>query len=183
LTGGAGLVAGAFSMAVGEYASVRAQEEATLAEIAMERLELTRQPHSEQAELAKAYRDRGLTAELADAVAAQLMAQPDRGLRAHTQEELGVDIDRLPSPWLAAVSSFLAFALGAFLPLLPYVVGIHQLWLALVLGGAGLLGAGALASRFTNRGPGYAATRQLLLGAIAAALTYGIGQAVGTGVH
>ena len=151
LAGLAGLVAGAFSMSVGEYTSVRAQDEATLAEVDMERLELRRQPHSERAELARAYRERGLRPDLADAVAEQLMAGPDRGLHVHAQEELGVDIDRLPSPWVAAGSSFVAFAIGAFLPLAPYVLRAQQLWAALLLGGVGLATAGAFASGSTAR--------------------------------
>jgi VIT1/CCC1 family predicted Fe2+/Mn2+ transporter len=182
LGGLAGLAAGAFSMGAGEYTSVQAQTEATLAEIEMEALELRRRPTTERAELAKAYRERGLTAELADEVAAQLMAQPDQGLHAHAQEELGVDIDRLPNAWMAAGSSFVAFAIGALLPVLPYLLGARPLWLALVIGAVGLLAAGAFASHFTTRGPLYSGVRQLLFGALAAALTYGVGQAVGTSI-
>jgi VIT1/CCC1 family predicted Fe2+/Mn2+ transporter len=110
------------------------------------------------------------------------MAQPDMGLRAHTQEELGVDIDRLPSPWVASGSSFVAFCFGAFVPLAPYVANIRYLWLALLLGAVGLFASGAFSSRFTYRTPLYAGSRQLILGAVAAALTYTVGQAVGTGV-
>jgi len=183
LGGLAGLAAGAFSMGVGEYTSVQAQGEATQAEIELESLELSRRPDLERAELARAYRERGLSAELADQVAAQLMDQPDHGLRVHAQEELGVDIDRLPSAWLAAGSSFVAFAIGAVIPLIPYVLGFGLLWPSLVLGAAGLLAAGAFASRFTTRTPVYTGMRQLILGALATALTYGVGQAVGTSVN
>jgi VIT1/CCC1 family predicted Fe2+/Mn2+ transporter len=182
LTGLAGLVAGAFSMAAGEYTSVRAQREATFAQVAMEKLELRRSPRSEHAELSLAYQERGLERQLADEVARQLMRQPDTALRVHTQEELGVDIDRLPSPWVAAGSSLLAFALGAFVPVLPYAVGARWLWLALLLAAVALFGAGALATRLTARNAWYAGTRQLLMGAAAAAVTYGVGSAVGAGV-
>lgn len=182
LAGLAGLIAGAGSMAVGEYTSVRTQSEATEAEVAMERLELHRSPASEQAELALAYRLRGLDTGLAGEVAAQLMAHPVTALRAHTQEELGVDIDRLPSPWRAAGASLAAFAVGAFIPLLPYLATVRVLWLSLLLAALALVACGALASRFTHRSARYAGARQLLLGGVATALTYGIGAAVGSGV-
>lgn len=182
LSGLAGLVAGAFSMAVGEYTSVRAQREATLAEVALEKTELRRSPLSERAELAQRYTDRGLSPELANEVAEQLMSRPDTALRVHAQEELGIDIDRLPSPWIAAGSSITAFALGAFVPLLPYSFGAHVLWISLVLAGLALFLAGAFVSRFSARGAAYAGARQLVLGAVATAVTFGIGQAVGTGV-
>jgi VIT1/CCC1 family predicted Fe2+/Mn2+ transporter len=182
LTGLAGLVAGAFSMAVGEYTSDRAQSEATLAEVALERRELSRSPASEEAELAAAYVARGLTPALAAEVAAQLHVDPEVTLRVHAQEELGVDIDHLPSPWTAAGSSLLAFATGALLPALPYFVGASLLWLSLLLAAAGLFGAGALVSRFTGRPVWFSGGRQLLIGALAAGLTYGIGALVGSSV-
>jgi vacuolar iron transporter family protein len=181
LGGVATLIAGSLSMSAGEYTSVRSQQEATLAEVEMERAELDRNPRSEQAELAQVYRDRGVSSDLADAVAAELMAAPDRALRAHTQEELGVDIDRLPSPWVAASVSMVAFAIGAFVPLFPYIIGVDRLWFALVLGAAGLVVAGAVSSRFTTRTPAYAAFRLAAIGASIAAITWGIGQGIGTG--
>lgn len=186
LTGLAGLVAGAFSMSAGEYSSVLTQREATLAEVAMERLELRRSPRSEHAELVQAYEQRGLAHALAEQVASQLMSHPDTALRAHTQEELGVDIDRLPSPWVAAGSSMAAFAIGAFVPVLPYAIAgsisVSLITVALALAACALFFAGALASRFTGRGAWYSGARQLLLGGIAAAVTYGVGALVGTGV-
>jgi VIT1/CCC1 family predicted Fe2+/Mn2+ transporter len=187
LTGLAGLVAGAFSMSAGEYSSVLTQREATLAEVAMERLELRMSPRSEQAELAEAYEKRGLDPNLAAQVAAQLMAQPEMALRAHAQEELGVDIDRLPSPWIAAGSSMAAFSVGAFIPVFPYalgsrIFGASMLGVALVLAALALFTAGALASRFTGRGVWYSGVRQLVLGSVAAAVTYGVGTLVGHGV-
>jgi VIT1/CCC1 family predicted Fe2+/Mn2+ transporter len=182
LTGLAGLVAGAFSMATGEYTSVRAQNEATEAEVDLERTELRRAPASEQAELAQVYVDRGLTPDLAAQVAAQLHRDPEVTLRVHAQEELGVDITHLPSPWTAAGSSFGAFAVGAVLPALPYLLGASVLWLSLLLAAAGLFAAGAAVSRFTGRTLLFSGGRQLLVGALAAAVTYGIGALVGAHV-
>lgn len=182
LAGFAGLVAGAFSMAAGEYTSVRAQAEATLAEVNLEKLELRRSPDVEEAELSQAYVQRGLEPGLAREVARQLSRTEADALRAHTQEELGVDIDRLPQPWTAAGSSLGAFASGALVPLLPYLAGARVLWIALLLGAVGLFAAGALVSRFTARGVLYSGTRQLLVGSAAAAVTFGIGHLVGAGV-
>lgn len=182
LTGLAGLVAGAFSMAAGEYTSVRAQAEATVAEIRLEQLELQRSPESELAELTQAFVRRGLSHELAGEVAEQLSRDDATALRVHAQEELGVDVDRLPQPLVAAGSSLVAFATGALVPLLPYAVGASLLWLSLLLAGIALVAAGALVSRFTARGALYSGARQLLVGAAAAAVTFGVGHLVGAGV-
>ena len=182
LTGLAGLVAGAFSMATGEYTSVASQSEMVRAEIAIEKAEIARAPKAEEAELAAIYRSRGVDAELSAAVAKQLSADPEQAWRVHAREELGVDPDDLASPWTAAGSSLVAFALGALMPLLPYLLGGAGLLIPVVLGGLALFGAGALVSRFTNRGWLYAGARQLLLGGAAAGLTYAIGKAVGAGV-
>ena len=182
LTGLAGLVAGAISMATGEYTSVASQTELTRAEIEIERLELQRSPAAEQAELAMLYRRRGLPAELADEVAAHLSRDPEQALEIHAREELGVDPHDLPSPWTAAGSSFLAFALGAFLPLLPFLLGSGSLAPALALAALGLFAAGAMVSRFTGRTWWYSGGRQLLLGAAATGVTYVIGGLVGTGL-
>ncbi|MGZ6791925.1 MAG: VIT1/CCC1 transporter family protein [Mycobacteriales bacterium] len=179
LTGLAGLAAGAFSMATGEYVSVASQTELTRAEIEIEKAEIERVPHAEMAELAAIYEARGVEPDLAREVARQLSADPDQVWRVHAREELGVDPDDLPSPWTAAAASFVAFALGAFLPLLPYLLGATDLLVSLVLAGAGLYAAGAAVSRFTNRTWWYAGTRQLLLGAAAATVTYLVGSAVG----
>lgn len=180
LTGMAGLIAGAFSMGTGEYTSVRSQNEATLAEVDIERRELHRAPAAELVELAEVFTARGVEEELARRVAEQLSRDPAEALRIHTQEELGVDIDRLASPWVAALSSFLAFGIGALLPLLPYLAGARSLFASIVLAGVALFGVGAAVSRFTSRGPLYSGSRQLLLGAAAAAVTFGVGYALGT---
>jgi VIT1/CCC1 family predicted Fe2+/Mn2+ transporter len=180
IAGLAGLAAGAFSMATGEYVSVASQVELTRAEIEVEKAEIARVPAAEEAELAAIYRERGVDAELAKEVARQLSLDPEQTWRVHAREELGVDPDDLPSPWTAATSSFLAFAVGAVLPLLPYLLGATDVLGSAVLGGTGLFTAGALVSRFTTRNWLYAGTRQLLLGGAAALLTFGIGSAVGS---
>jgi VIT1/CCC1 family predicted Fe2+/Mn2+ transporter len=182
LTGTAGLVAGAFSMALGEYASVQTQNDAVRHEVEVERAEIRRHPLAEQTELADSYEQMGLTRATAEAVAAEVHADPDLAVKVHITRELGVDPDEQPSPWKAAASSFVCFAIGALMPLLPYLFGATVLWPALVAGGLGLFVAGALSSRFTPRPWWYAGTRQLLFGAVAAALTYAIGRAIGVTV-
>src|SRR4051794_16404782 len=181
LAGFAGLVAGAFSMATGEYTSVATQTELTRAEIAVERTELDARPEAELAELTELYRTRGLDPDLARQVAEQLSRDPELTWRVHAREELGVDPDALPSPWIAAGSSFASFTVGGLLPLLPYLLGTDSLVAAAVLAAVGLFAAGALTARFTARPWIYTGLRQLLLGVAAATLTYWIGSAIGTG--
>ena len=182
LAGLAGLVAGAFSMATGEYISVASQTELTRAEIEIEKAELRRVPQAEEAELAGIYRSRGVDAATAAEVARQLSRDPETAWRVHAREELGVDPDDLPSPWVAAASSFAAFTAGALVPLLPYVLGATGLLLPVLLALVALFVAGALVSRFTDRSALYSGGRQLLLGGAAAALTYAVGSLVGTGI-
>jgi VIT1/CCC1 family predicted Fe2+/Mn2+ transporter len=180
LTGLAGLAAGAFSMAAGEYISVASQAELALAEIEVERSELEREPEAEERELVRLYEARGLGAELAREVARQLSRNPEEALGVHAREELGVDPGDLPSPILAAGSSFLSFAVGACLPVLPYLLGATNLWPAAVLAAVGLFFAGALVSRVTARSWWYGGLRQLILGGAAAAITFGVGSLIGT---
>jgi len=182
LAGLAGLAAGAFSMATGEYVSVASQTELTRAEIEIEKREIARVPAAEQAELAAIYRSRGVDEATAVEVARQLSRDPEQVWRVHAREELGVDPDDLPSPWTAAGSSFAAFTAGALVPVLPYVLGAESLTVAVLLALLALFVAGALVSRFTDRGALYSGGRQLLLGGAAAALTYAVGSLVGTGV-
>jgi vacuolar iron transporter family protein len=179
LTGLAGLAAGAFSMATGEYVSVSSQNDLVLAEIERERLELSRNPHGEQAELAAAFRAQGVDADLADQVAEQVSRRPDRGLSLHVQQELGVDPGDLPSPWVAAAASFAAFTVGALVPLLPYLLGLPSLVLALGLAGLAAVLGGGLVGRLTDRPVWRSAARQLLLGTLAAGATFLIGTLVG----
>jgi vacuolar iron transporter family protein len=182
LAGLAGLAAGAFSMAAGEYTSVASQAELARAELAVERLELERRPAAEQEELAQVYMSRGLDSDLAREVAAALSVDPEQALRVHAREELGIAPDDLPSPLLAAGSSFGSFALGAFVPVLPYLLGASRIWPSLVCALLSLFGCGALVSRVTSRSWWFSGFRQLVLGGLAAAVTYGFGSLVGAGL-
>jgi VIT1/CCC1 family predicted Fe2+/Mn2+ transporter len=182
LSGVASLVAGAVSMALGEYTSVKTQNEQLDLEVAKERRELERNPQGELAELVEMLRVRGVDDQLAHRVAVQLSRDPETALRLHVVAELGMSPEDKPSPRVAAVSSLLTFSVGAVVPLLPYLFGLSLLWVALLAGGLGLFVAGALSSRFTPRPWWYAGTRQLLFGAVAAALTYAIGRAIGVTV-
>lgn len=181
ITGTAGLVAGAISMALGEYTSVRTQSEQVAAEVEKERREIERHPEAEIEELAQAWTERGLPADLARQVATAVHANPTEALRVHSQEELGVVPDQQPSPWTAAISSFVCFAIGALIPLVPYLAGASVLWPSLVGGGVGLFLAGALVARFTRRRWWASGLRQLLLGGAAAGATYLIGLLIGGG--
>ncbi|HYS39848.1 MAG TPA: VIT1/CCC1 transporter family protein [Pseudonocardiaceae bacterium] len=179
LSGIAGLTAGAFSMALGEYTSVGTQNNAVEAEAAVERAELERNPEAEQAELVQMYREMGLTESTAELVAEEIHANPEVAIRVHLTQELGLDPDEQPSPVVAAISSFLCFSLGAVFPLLPFLFGLQSLWLGLGIGGAGLFLAGAIVARFTRMPWWRSGLRQLLFGAIATAATYGIGSLIG----
>ena len=182
LAGVASLVAGAISMSLGEYTSVKTQNEQLDLEVEKERVELERNPDGELAELVEMLRVRGVDEGLAHDVAVQLSRDPATALRLHVVAELGLNPEEKPSPWVAAVSSFLTFGAGAVIPLLPYLFGVSMLWVALVCGGFGLAVAGALSSRFTPRPWWFAALRQLLFGAAAAGITYLIGTAIGVTV-
>jgi vacuolar iron transporter family protein len=182
LTGLAGLVAGAFSMATGEYISVTSQNDVTSAEVESERIELENNPGRELAELAEVYMDKGLEPTLALEVARQLSENPKQALAVHAREELGVDPDDLPSPWTAASASFVAFTGGALTPLLPYLVGVTSFALSLTLAGVFALGGGAIVAKAANR-PGLSGgLRQLALGALATGMTFLVGQLVGARV-
>jgi vacuolar iron transporter family protein len=179
LSGVAGLIAGAFSMALGEYASVKTQNDAVSNEVEVERDEIRRHPAGEEAELAQMYEDMGLSASTARAVAAEVHADPDLAVKVHVTQELGVDPDDQPSPWTAAGSSFLCFAVGGIIPLIPFLLGFSSLALGLAVGAVGLFVLGALTSRFTRRNWWLAGLRQLAFGAIAAAATYAVGALIG----
>ncbi|WP_432113704.1 VIT1/CCC1 transporter family protein [Streptomyces sp. S1] len=179
VTGLAGLAAGAFSMAAGEYTSVASQRELVQAELDVERRQLRKHPVDEMEELAALYVSRGVEPALAREVAMQLSKDPDRALEIHAREELGIDPDDLPSPAVAAVSSFGSFALGALLPVLPYLLGASALWPAVLLALLGLFVCGALVARVTARGWLFSGMRQLALGSAAAAVTYGLGMVFG----
>lgn len=182
LAGIAGLAAGAFSMAAGEYVSVRSQNELAEREVAVERAEILRVPEAELAELAQTYVDRGVAPDLAVEVARQISADTERAVRTHSMLELGIDPDQLASPYVAAGSSFVAFCLGALIPLLPYLLGATTLLPAVVLASIGLFAAGALVSKVTARTWWYSGLRQLGFGLAAAGLTYLVGSLFGVAV-
>lgn len=182
LTGMAGLVAGAFSMALGEFASVDTQNDAVRHEVDVERAEIRLHPDAERAELAGMYERMGLTRPTAEAVAREVHGDPELAVRVHITQELGVDPDDKPSPWVAAVSSFLCFAVGGIVPLVPFLLGSSSLVLGLVVGGAGLVVAGALTARFTTRPWWLAGLRQLAFGAIAAGATFLVGSLIGVDI-
>jgi vacuolar iron transporter family protein len=179
LTGLAGLAAGACSMAAGEYVSVSSQNELVYAEVNKERLELEHNPVAEQAELAGMLRARGVSAATARQAAAEISAQPDKALEVHALEELGVNPGELPSPVVAAGASLASFAVGALIPLIPYLAGYHQLWAAIALAAVAAVLGGGMVARLTDRPFWRGALRQLVLGAFAVAITYLIGILVG----
>jgi VIT1/CCC1 family predicted Fe2+/Mn2+ transporter len=179
LTGLAGLAAGACSMATGEFVSVSSQNELVAAEVSKERTELENHPEAEQRELAEVFRRRGVDADTADRVARQVSEHPEEALRVHVREELGVDHHELPSPVTAAGASLATFAVGALIPLLPYLLGFSSLPAVLILAAAAAFGGGGAVSLITDRPFLHGALRQLVLAAAAAGLTYGIGHLVG----
>ena len=175
LTGLAGLAAGAFSMAAGEFVSVSSQNELVQSEVNQERHELEHNAAFEQAELASMLRARGVSAATARQAAAEISAQPDKALAVHALEELGVNPSDLPSPVVAAGASMASFAVGALIPLFPYLVGVDVLGVALAFAAVAAIAGGGIVARLTNRPFWRGALRQLVLGAFAAGITYLIG--------
>jgi VIT1/CCC1 family predicted Fe2+/Mn2+ transporter len=184
LAGVAGLFAGAFSMAAGEWVSVRSQRELYEREIEIEREEMQAFPEEEQEELAMIYRAKGIEPGAAERLAERIMLRPAVALDTLAREELGLDPRELGSPWIAAGSSFIAFAIGAFVPVLPYIIGSGNgaLAAAAAASGVALILVGFAISLFTGRSGSVSAMRMLLIGASAAALTYGVGSLVGTSI-
>jgi VIT1/CCC1 family predicted Fe2+/Mn2+ transporter len=179
LTGLAGLAAGAFSMATGEYVSVSSQNELIYAEVAKERRELENNAAAEQAELATMLRARGVSPATAKLAAAEISEHPEKALAVHALEELGVNPGELPSPFVAAGASLASFAVGALIPLFPYLVGLHLLWVALLLAAVAAVAGGGTVARLTDRPFWRGALRQLILGVLATGITYLIGLGVG----
>jgi VIT1/CCC1 family predicted Fe2+/Mn2+ transporter len=176
LTGVAGLLAGAFSMAAGEYISMLSQKEMFEHQIGQERDELERYPAEEAEELALIYAARGLPLDEARGVAKKLIANPAQALDTLAREELGLNPDDLGSPTGAALSSFIAFAIGASLPLIPFLMGLSPgVPIAAAISGAALFAVGAMLSLFSGRNAWLGGARMLLIGAAAAAATYAIG--------
>ena len=180
--GVAGLLAGALSMAAGEYVSVRSQRELFEYQIGLEREELAEYPEAEAEELALIYAARGIDPADARRMADQLVANPEHALDVLAREELGLNPDDLGSPWGAAISSFLAFAVGATLPLLPFLFGAALPTAAYVggaLSAAGLFATGAAMSLFSGRNALGGGFRMLAIGGGAGALTFAIGHLLG----
>ena len=187
--GMAGLLAGAFSMAAGEYVSVASQRDLFQREISMEAAELREKPEEEQKELELIYRAKGVDRETAASLAAQIMSDPTTALDTLAREELGLDPDELGSPIKAALSSFVAFAIGASVVVIPYLFfmgdgasTIAPLVIAVILSVASMLIVGGIVGRLSGRGVVFSAMRQLLWGAGAAMVTYAVGSLVGISV-
>ena len=184
LAGVAGLLAGAFSMAAGEYVSMRSQTELLERQIELERAELEAMPEEEEAEIAAIYHARGFPDDEAKAIAKRLMADPTIALETLVRDELGLDPEELGSPWGAAISSFIAFAVGAFVPLLPFILltGFTALAVSIALTAVALFSVGAAVSLLTGKSAIYTGLRQLAIGAAAAAITYAVGSLIGVNV-
>lgn len=181
VAGIAGLIAGAVSMAAGEWISMRAQQELFERELAVEREQLRRNPNKETVELAMIYQSRGVEPDMAREMARQMMADPDRALEVHAREELGIDPGSLGSPVGAAVSSFAAFAAGAFVPLVPwfFLDGTTAVVVSLVLALVAAAGVGIALASFTGRPWWYSGGRQVLIAGLAASVTYAVGSILG----
>jgi vacuolar iron transporter family protein len=181
LAGIAGLIAGSFSMAAGEYVSMRAQSELMLRELDVERQAIRHDPEDERRELAAIYKSRGLDSTMADELSVKMMRDPELALETHAREELGINPEQTGNPLQAAASSFVMFALGAFIPLVPWLVTsgtTATLW-SVALGAISAFGVGAALAHFTGRSWWWSASRQLLISAIAAGVTYSVGSLVG----
>jgi vacuolar iron transporter family protein len=182
LAGLAGLIAGAFSMATGEYVSMRAQRELFERQIELERAELESVPEEELKELSLIYQAKGLSKAEADATAARLMQDPDVALNTLVREELGLDPSELGSPWGASFGSFFAFAIGALLPVIPFMfgsAGTPVIVISAAISAVAMFAVGAGVSLFTGKSMLYSGARQVLLGAGAATVTYVIGRIIG----
>ena len=181
LAGIAGLLAGAFSMAAGEYVSMQSQRELYERQIALERAELEAMPAEEEAELATLYRSKGFSADEARTIAHRIFQDPEAALETLIREELGLDPDELGSPWGAAFGSFLAFAGGAAVPVIPYLLATGGVAFAASIAASvvalALVGTGV--SLITGRGTIFSAVRQVVIGAAAATVTFGVGRVIG----
>ena len=183
LAGVAGLIGGAFSMATGEYISMRAQSELMERELDVERRAILAEPELERRELAAIYRERGLDADLAEELSTRMMRDPELALETHAREELGFVPGDTGNPVEAALASFVSFAVGALIPLLPWLVtgGTTAVLWSVALGAVGSLVVGGALSIFTGRSWVWSALRQLLISGSAAAVTFAVGHAIGSG--
>jgi vacuolar iron transporter family protein len=185
LAGVAGLVAGAFSMASGEWVSVRSQRELYENELRIEEQELSAFPEEEREELELIYQAKGIDPEEAKALVDNIMQRPDVALDTLAREELGFDPGTLASPWVAAGSSFAAFAAGAFLPVVPFFIGsgVAAAVTSALLSVLALFGVGAAISVFTGRHAGRSGLRMAAIGAVVATATFLVGKVVGVSVN
>jgi vacuolar iron transporter family protein len=183
LSGLAGLLAGAFSMAAGEYVSVRSQRELFEHQIGLERDELAEYPEEETEEVALIYQARGLPLEQARALAGRVMQDPERALDTLAREELGLNPDDLGSPWGAALSSFVSFAFGATIPLAPFLIWRQgALWITISISIASLFLIGSALSLFTGRSAWWSGLRMVLIGGAAGLATWCVGSLLGVQV-
>jgi VIT1/CCC1 family predicted Fe2+/Mn2+ transporter len=184
LAGVAGLLAGAFSMAAGEYVSMRAQRELFEQQIALEKQELEMSPKEEEEELSLIYQAKGIPEKEASLLAQRIIQNPKTALDTLAREELGLDPTQLGSPWSAAISSFVAFVLGALVPVLPYMLtaGKAAFTGSAVLSALALFAVGALLSIFTARGPARTGLRMLGIGLAASGITFAVGWLLGVTV-
>ncbi len=184
VAGVSGLLAGAVSMAAGEYVSLRAQAELVERELEIERISIAENPEAETAELAAIYIERGLNPEQARLVATELMSDPEVALDVHAREELGVDPNQLGNPLTAAAASFWSFSIGAFVPLVPWLVGsgTGAVWASAGLGVGASAAVGGLLARLTERSVVRTVVRQLVVASGACLATYLIGGLLGASV-
>jgi vacuolar iron transporter family protein len=183
LAGLVGLLAGAISMAAGEYNSMRVQTELLERELEMERIELRRNPDYETRELAAVYQARGVGEARSQELAEAVMQDPEVALEVHAREELGVDPASLGAPLSAALWSFAAFTVGALVPLVPWFVasGTAAVVVSIVLAVVAAVAIGTAVARFTERPRPRTIARQVAFTLVPAALTYALGSAVGVG--
>ena len=179
LTGIAGLIAGAFSMATGEYISVSSQNELTRAEVELERKQHERDPVGKLRRLAHLFVEKGVSPNLAEAVVRQISADPERAVATHVREELGIDPDDLPSPRTAAIASLASFTVGALIPLSPFLLGYPVLKVALVISGAAAFIGGAAVAKLTGRSMLLGGLRQFTAAALGTGAAFFIGHAIG----
>jgi vacuolar iron transporter family protein len=184
LAGLAGLLAGGFSMAAGEWVSMQSQRELFERQIELERAELDEMPEEEEAELAAAYRSKGFSAEEADAIARRVFEDPQVALDTIVREELGLDPNQLGSPWGASIGSFIAFVIGAIIPVIPYIFLSGSAAFAISLGASlvAMFLVGAAVSLLTGKNPLFSGVRQVMLGGAAAGVTFLVGRLIGVSV-
>jgi vacuolar iron transporter family protein len=185
LAGLAGAIAGATSMAAGEWVSISAQNELVFRELAVERRELTHNTESETAELAAMYEGHGMSRQVALDAAADVMRVPEAALTVHAREELGVDPDDLGSPWNAAGLSLICFLVGAILPVIPWFAGSGNgaKLASILIGAAAAAVVGLLIGKFAERRMTWSAVRQVLILLVACGVTYLVGKALGVSVN